>query len=94
MRKPQAASRLTYRHRWSLARLGGRPECSECGCIAGAGLASIGKFKLAGLVKVSDIFRVSKRVGKHFSGGQPDPARESHTALQTARTAPVTLPGG
>ncbi len=54
-------------------QIGGRPECSECGCIAGAGLASIGKFKLAGLINVSDIFRVSKKVGERFSGGRPDP---------------------
>jgi hypothetical protein len=50
-------------------QIGGRPQCAECGCIAGAGLASIGKFKLAGLVKVSDIFRVSKKVGERVSGG-------------------------
>ena len=30
-------------------QFGGDPVCSECGCIASAGLASIGKFKLAGL---------------------------------------------
>ena len=53
-------------------QIGGRPQCSECGCIAGAGLASIGKFKLAGLVKVSDIFRVSKKVGERVSGGWTD----------------------
>jgi hypothetical protein len=52
-------------------QIGGRPECSECGCIAGAGLASIGKFKLAGLVKVSDIFRLSKQLGERFMGGLP-----------------------
>jgi hypothetical protein len=43
--------------------IGGRPECRECGCVASAGLASIGKFKLAGLVKVSDVFAVSKKLG-------------------------------
>jgi hypothetical protein len=52
-------------------QIGGRPECSECGCIAAAGLASIGKVKLAGVVKVSDIFRVSKKVGERFVSGQP-----------------------
>jgi organic radical activating enzyme len=52
-------------------QIGGQPECSECGCIAAAGLASIGKVKLAGLVKVSDIFRVSKKVGERLVSGQP-----------------------
>jgi sulfatase maturation enzyme AslB (radical SAM superfamily) len=47
-------------------QFGGRPMCSECGCIASAGLASIGKYKLGGLVPVSKIFAVSKRVGERF----------------------------
>ncbi len=49
-------------------QIGGRPECSECGCLAGAGLASLGKIKLAGL-KVSDIFSLSKRIGDRFRNG-------------------------
>ena len=52
-------------------QIGGQPVCSECGCIAGAGLASIGQFKLAGLVKVSDVFAMSKKVGERFMGGLP-----------------------
>jgi organic radical activating enzyme len=47
-------------------QIGGRPDCLECGCIAGAGLASIGKFKLAGLLKVSDVFAASKKLGSCF----------------------------
>jgi hypothetical protein len=49
-------------------QIGGRPECSECGCIAGAGLASIGKFRLAGILKVSHIFAASRRIGERFRG--------------------------
>jgi len=45
-------------------QLGGQPECKECGCIASAGLASIGRFRLAGLVRVGSIFSVSKRIGE------------------------------
>ena len=41
--------------------LGGSPNCSECGCIASAGLAAIGRYRIAGLVKVGDIFRLSSR---------------------------------
>ncbi len=52
-------------------QIGGRPECSECGCVAGAGLASIGKFKLAGRLRVSDVFAWSKRLGERFRGGVP-----------------------
>lgn len=55
-------------------QIGGRPECSECGCIAGAGLASIGKFRLAGLLKVWDLFALSKKLGERLRGGPPSGA--------------------
>jgi hypothetical protein len=48
-------------------QFGGRPVCSECGCIASAGLASIGKYKVAGLIPVSKIFDLSKKVGERCS---------------------------
>ena len=48
-------------------QFGGHPVCSECGCIASAGLASIGKYKLAGLVPVSSIFSLSRKIGERFS---------------------------
>jgi hypothetical protein len=47
-------------------QFGGRPVCSECGCIASAGLASIGRRRLAGLIRVSDIFTASREVGEYF----------------------------
>jgi organic radical activating enzyme len=46
-------------------QLGGNPVCSECGCIAAAGLAAIGRFRIAGLLPVSRIFDISARVGRH-----------------------------
>src|SRR3984893_3402136 len=51
-------------------QFGGDPVCSECGCIASAGLASIGKFKLAGLFPVSSVFALSQKIGAHFAGGE------------------------
>lgn len=50
-------------------QLGGQPVCAECGCIASAGLASIGKYKLAGLIQVSEIFSFSRKIGERFGGG-------------------------
>ncbi len=50
-------------------QIGGCPECSECGCMAGAGLASLGKIRLGGLLKVSDVFALSKRLGDRFRNG-------------------------
>lgn len=47
-------------------QFGGQPVCTECGCMASAGLASIGKYKLAGLIPISQIFSLSRRIGEHF----------------------------
>jgi MoaA/NifB/PqqE/SkfB family radical SAM enzyme len=46
-------------------QFGGRPVCSECGCMASAGLASIGRHKLGGMVSVGSIFQSSHRIGEH-----------------------------
>ncbi|MBN2320221.1 MAG: radical SAM protein [Acidobacteria bacterium] len=44
-------------------QIGGRPVCSECGCFAAAALASVARFKLAGFLKLGDMFRMSQRIG-------------------------------
>jgi organic radical activating enzyme len=44
-------------------QFGGRPVCSECGCIASAGMASVANHRLGGLVRLGDIFDASRRVG-------------------------------
>ena len=53
--------------RISPCQFGGNPVCSECGCMASAGLASIGNHKLAGLVPVSGIFQVSRKLGEQLA---------------------------
>jgi organic radical activating enzyme len=45
-------------------QIGGHPVCSECGCFASVALASFAHFKLAGLIKLGDIFKLSHRIGK------------------------------
>jgi organic radical activating enzyme len=45
-------------------QFGGRPVCAECGCMASAGLASVGRYKIAGLVPVSQIYALSRKVGE------------------------------
>ncbi|HEV2379433.1 MAG TPA: radical SAM protein [Terriglobia bacterium] len=61
----------------SPCQFGGRPVCSECGCVASAALASVGRYKLGGLVKVADIFSRSQSFGDRFGGrsrsGDPEP---------------------
>lgn len=48
-------------------QFGGRPVCAECGCIASAALASVGRYKLAGLVQVGAIFAASKKLGERMA---------------------------
>lgn len=47
-------------------QIGGRPVCNECGCFASAALASFARFKVAGVVKVGDIFKKSQKIGMKF----------------------------
>lgn len=49
-------------------QFGGRPVCSECGCVASAGLAAIAKYKVAGLVQVGALFAASKKLGERVAG--------------------------
>jgi sulfatase maturation enzyme AslB (radical SAM superfamily) len=46
-------------------QFGGNPDCSNCGCIASAGLEAIGRHKLRGGISVGKIFYASLQVGKH-----------------------------
>jgi len=45
-------------------QFGGNPDCSNCGCIASAGLEAIGRHKLKGGIPVGAIFYASLQVGK------------------------------
>lgn len=48
-------------------QFGGKPVCAECGCMASAGLAALGKYKLAGFVPLYDLFSLSKKLGERLS---------------------------
>src|SRR6185503_15142663 len=52
------------KNRISPCQFGGNPDCSQCGCIASAGLTSVGAHRLFGAVKLDTIFRASARVGE------------------------------
>jgi MoaA/NifB/PqqE/SkfB family radical SAM enzyme len=45
-------------------QFGGKPDCSNCGCIASAGLEAIGRHRLKGGIPVGRIFYASLAVGK------------------------------
>jgi len=42
---------------------GGSPDCTQCGCIASAGLAAVARHQLFGLIPVGSIFNGSLKVG-------------------------------
>lgn len=44
-------------------QFGGNPDCSQCGCIASAGMEAIGRHKLGGAIPVGRIFNASLQVG-------------------------------
>jgi MoaA/NifB/PqqE/SkfB family radical SAM enzyme len=47
-------------------QFGGEPDCSQCGCVASAGLTSIGDYKLFGAVPLRSLFNASDRVGQTY----------------------------
>lgn len=45
-------------------QFGGNPDCSQCGCIASAGLAAVARHELFGFIPVGSIFSGSMRIGE------------------------------
>jgi sulfatase maturation enzyme AslB (radical SAM superfamily) len=48
-------------------QFGGNPDCSNCGCIASAGLEAIGRHRLRGGIPVGRIFYASMRIGRNVA---------------------------
>lgn len=50
--------------RISPCQFGGDPDCSQCGCMASAGLKAVGTHKLFGTLEVGKIFNASAKIGE------------------------------
>jgi MoaA/NifB/PqqE/SkfB family radical SAM enzyme len=50
---------------------GGNPDCSQCGCIASAGLAAVARHQLWGFIPVGTIFSGSVKVGERVRKLRP-----------------------
>ena len=50
---------------------GGTPDCSQCGCIASAGLAAVARHQLFGFIPVGMIFNGSLKVGEKMRRLRP-----------------------
>jgi MoaA/NifB/PqqE/SkfB family radical SAM enzyme len=67
-------------------QFGGNPDCSNCGCIASAGLEAIGRHRLKGGLAVGKIFYASLHVGKaverlrHATVHRPPPPVQPSTS--------------
>ncbi len=53
-----------FKHQISPCQFGGTPDCTNCGCIASAGLGAVGRHRLPGGVRVGAIFEQSRRIGQ------------------------------
>jgi len=74
-----------FRTQITPCQFGGTPDCSQCGCIASAGLAAIGRHRLFGLVRIDPIFDSSIRIGRFVQ--QRREQREAHAAALSETTA-------
>ena len=54
-------------------QFGGTPDCSQCGCMASAGLAAVGSYKLFNIVPLRSIYNFSDRVGHTISRRNGNP---------------------
>ncbi len=54
-------------------QFGGKPDCSQCGCIASMGLAAVAAHKLGGFIPVGAIFRTSVKIGQARSKRTEEP---------------------
>jgi MoaA/NifB/PqqE/SkfB family radical SAM enzyme len=52
-------------------QFGGNPDCSQCGCIASAGLAAVARHQLWGFIPVGTIFTGSVKVGEQVKKLRP-----------------------
>jgi len=52
------------KNRISPCQFGGEPECSQCGCLASAGLNAIAEHRLLKIIPVRSLYEVSDAIGK------------------------------
>ncbi len=55
-------------------QFGGAPDCANCGCMASAGLAAVGRHRLGGLVPIDALFSGSLRIGRTIAAARSSAA--------------------
>lgn len=52
------------KNRITPCQFGGAPDCTQCGCIASAGLKAVGDYRLLGFVPLRSLYNASAAVGR------------------------------
>ncbi|HEY2906380.1 MAG TPA: radical SAM protein [Vicinamibacterales bacterium] len=60
-----------FKTRITPCQYGGAPDCSQCGCIASAGLAAVARHQLWGFIPVGALFNGSMKVGERVRRMRP-----------------------
>jgi hypothetical protein len=60
-----------FQTRITPCQFGGAPDCSQCGCIASAGLAAVARHQLFGIIPVASIFNGSLKLGERMKRLRP-----------------------
>ena len=55
-------------------QFGGAPDCSNCGCLASAGLAAVGRYRILGVIPIESIFGMSAAIGEQVRRLRPETA--------------------
>jgi MoaA/NifB/PqqE/SkfB family radical SAM enzyme len=55
-----------FEHRITPCQFGGNPDCSQCGCMASAGLAAVGEYRLPGGIRIGALLDKSLKVGRRM----------------------------
>ena len=64
-------------------QFGGNPDCSNCGCIASAGLAAVGDYRLFNILPLRKIFNASEKIGKTFARSRKPKELKSQDIVKT-----------
>jgi MoaA/NifB/PqqE/SkfB family radical SAM enzyme len=55
-------------------QFGGEPDCANCGCMASAGLAAVGRYRIGGVLPVDLLFSGSLRIGRTIAAARSNAA--------------------
>ena len=76
-------------------QFGGQPDCTQCGCMASAGLAALGRHRLPVGVRVETLLHASLKVGavvRRLREGAPDEPGEPKPRALPSRSVEETVP--